>query len=385
MTTARKRILLATGGLGLLAAAVLMFRPAPVAVDLTTVTRGPLEVTIDEEGQTRVVDRYTLAAPVAGRVARIQAREGDPVAVGTIVAWISPVPLDARAQEQAAARVAEAEDAQRAADAAVSQARAAYAQAQRTCDRAQELAAQHLIAPEERERAELDETNRQREVESAQFRAQAAAHDVDVARAALLGGSREAVALRSPVRGQVLRVPDPSERVIASGTPLLEIGDPHRIEIVTDLLSSDAVRVHPGDEMRIEGWGGDSALTGRVIRVEPSGFTKVSALGVEEQRVNVVGILDAVPAGLGDRFRVDVRVVVWRSPGVLRVPASALFRLGDGWGVFEVANGRAHRQPVRVGHRSGFDVEINGGLDSGATVIRDPGDQVTDGSRVRAR
>jgi HlyD family secretion protein len=183
----------------------------------------------------------------------------------------------------------------------------------------------------------------------------------------------------------VLRVPDPSERVVAAGTPLLEVGDPRRIEIVTDLLSSDAVQVHQGDEMRVEGWGGDSSLTGHVIRVEPSGFTKVSALGVEEQRVNVIGILDTVPAGLGDRFRVEVRVVVWRSPEVLRLPASALFRLGSGWAVFEVEDGRAHRRLVSVGHRSGFDVEVTGGLNPGATVIRDPGDQVIDGGRVRAR
>ncbi len=385
MTTTRKRILVLAAGAGLLGGAFFLFRPAPAAVDLTTVTRGPLEVTIDEEVQTRVVDRYTITAPVAGRVARIQAREGDPVQPGTIVAWIFPSPLDARAHEQAAARVAETEDAQRAADAVAGQARAAYDQARRSCDRAQELAAQHLIAPEERERAELDETNRQRELESAQFRAQAAAHDVEVARSALLGGAREAVALRSPVRGQLLRVPDPSERVVAPGTPLLEIGDPRNIEIVTDLLSSDAVRVHPGDEMRVEGWGGDSALMGHVIRVEPSGFTKVSALGVEEQRVNVVGILNTVPAGLGDRFRVDVQIVVWRSPGVLQVPASALFRLGPTWAVFQVEDGRVHQRSVEVGHRSGFDVEVIGGLKAGATVIRDPGDQVVEGGRVRAR
>ena len=385
MTPTRKRILYAAAGAVVLAGAVLLLRPAPVDVDVTAVSRGPLEVTVDEEGQTRVVDRYTIAAPVAGRVARIVAREGDPVAAGTVVGWVSPAPLDARAREQAVARVAEAEDAQRAADAVVGQAQAAYEQARRACERTQQLAAQNLIAPEDRERAELEETNRQRELESAQFRAQAATHDVQVAHAALLGGSGHAVALRSPVPGQILRVVDPSERVVAAGTPLLEVGDARRIEIVTDLLSSDAVKVRPGDVLRVEGWGGDTALTGRVIRVEPSGFTKVSALGVEEQRVNVIGGLAAVPPGLGDRYRVDVQIVIWRSADVLRIPASALFRVGEHWAVFRLQDGRARLRLVDVGHRSGFDVEVAGGLQPGDLVIRDPGDQIVEGGRVRAR
>lgn len=385
MTTTRKRVLYAATAAAVLAGAFFLFRPAPVDVDVTAVSRGPLEVTVDEEGQTRVVDRYTITAPVAGRVDRIEAREGDAVAAGTVVGWVLPTPLDARSREQAVARVAQAEDAQRAADAVVRQAQAAYDQARRVCDRTQALAAQNLVAPEDRERAELEETNRQRELESAQFHAQAATHDVQVARAALLGGAGHAVALRSPVRGQVLRVVDPSERVVAAGTPLLEIGDARRIEIVTDLLSSDAVKVQAGDVMRIEGWGGDTALTGHVIRVEPSGFTKVSALGVEEQRVNVIGGLIAVPAELGDRYRVDVEIVIWRSPDVLRIPASALFRAGERWAAFVVQDGRARRRLVDIGHRSGFDVEVAGGLKPGELVIRDPGDQIVDGGRVRAR
>lgn len=385
MTRTQKRIaysaalLVAAGGV----AAVL--GPSPVMVDTAAAVRRPLQVTVDEEGQTRVVDRYVVAAPVGGRVSRIAYREGDSIRSGMVLAWVYPAPLDARAREQGVAKVAEAEDAQRAAAAQVDQADAAFQQARRTCERAQRLAAASLISPEERERCELEENSRHRELESAQFRAQATAHDVELARAALLSESGHPLPLRAPVRGRILRVQDPSERVVAAGTPLLEVGDPRRIEIVVDFLSSDAVKVHPGDVMRVEAWGGDTALRARVSRVEPSGFTKVSALGVEEQRVNVIGVPEAVPAALGDRYRVDVHVVIWEGRDVLQIPASALFRRGPDWGVFVIAGGRALYRKVRIGHRAQSDAEVVEGLREGEQVIRDPTDQVEDGVRVRGR
>jgi HlyD family secretion protein len=367
------------------AGAVALLRPGPLQVETTRVARGSLQVTVDEEGETRVRDRYVVAAPVAGRVARIEWREGDAVAAGAVVGRLLPAPLDARAREQAVARVAEAEDAQRAADAGVAQAGAAAEQARRSCQRAQQLAARNLIAPEERERAELEETTRARELESAQFRAQAVAHDVEVARAALLAGAGAAIPLRSPVRGRVLRVPERSERVVLAGTPLLELGDPAKLEIVADLLSSDAVRVKPGDAILIEGWGGGETLRGRLRRVEPSGFTKVSALGVEEQRVNVIGDFVDPPGAIGDRYRVEVRIVVWEGRDVLQVPTSALFRHGDGWSVFVVEQGRARQRDVRVGHRSTFETEIVQGLNEGDAVVRNPSDRIADGLRVVAQ
>jgi HlyD family secretion protein len=360
-----------------------VLRPRPLTVEAARAMRGPLQVTVDEEGETRVRDRYVVAAPVAGRVSRIELREGDRVAPGTIVARMSPTPLDARARDQAVARVAQAEDAQRAADAAVPLARAASDQARRTTQRAQALAAQGLLAPEARERAELDATTRARELESADFRARAAAHDVEVARAALVGGPGAAIALRAPVCGQVLRVPEPSERVVGAGAPLVELGDCAKLQVVTDLLSSDAVQVKPGDPMLIEGWGG-TALRGRLRVVEPSGFTKVSALGVEEQRVNVIGDFVDPPGPLGDRYRVEVRIVVWESPSVLQVPASALVRAGDVWAVFVVERGRARRREVAVGHRTAFATEILRGLEAGDVVIRYPSDRVAEGVRVQA-
>lgn len=378
--------IVAAGGTTLaVAGAAALLRPAPVVVHAAAAVRGALVVTVDEEAETRVRDRYVVAAPVAGRVARIVLQEGDAVGPGTVVARVFPAPLDARAREQAAARVEAAEDAQRAVDAAVAQARAAHTQAQRSVERVRRLAAGALVAPEDLERAELEETSRRRELESAEFRARAAAHDVEAARSALLGGPGDALALSAPVRGRVLRIPERSERVVAAGTPLIEIGDPARIEIVADLLSSDAVKVRPGAPMWIEGWGGDSALRGRLRTVEPSGFTKISALGVEEQRVNVVGDFVDPPGALGDRYRVEIRIVVWEASDILKAPVSALFRSGEGWAVFVVQGGRARVRPVAIGHRNTFQAEITDGLAEGDVVLTHPSDRVADGTRIRVK
>jgi HlyD family secretion protein len=377
-----KRLAVAAAVVVVAAGSTWLLRPAALPVEIARATRGALQVTVDEEGETRVRDRYVVAAPVAGRVGRIALREGDPVAVGAVVGRLFAAPLDARAREQAAARVAQAEDAQRAADAGVQQAQAAAEQARRSARRAQQLAAKNLIAPEERERAELEEATRTQELESAQFRAQAAAHDVEVARAALLAGAGTAIPLRSPVAGRVLRIPERSERVVPAGTPLLELGDPAKLEIVADLLSSDAVRVKPGDTMLIEGWGGASTLRGRLRRVEPSGFTKVSALGVEEQRVNVIGDFVDLPGAIGDRYRVEVRIVVWEGRDVLQVPTSALFRHGDAWSVFVIEGGRARQRDVGVDHHGAFATQVTEGLREGDAVIRNPSDRIADGVRV---
>lgn len=374
------------GGAGLAAAAFLVYalRPAVVPVEVTAVTRGPLRVTIDEEGRTRVRDRYLVVAPVAGRVARITLDEGSPVTRGLIVARLSAAPLDPRSREEAAARLRSSEDAERAALASVSQSRAALDQAERNRARAESLFAKSLLSTEQREVTALAETIAIRQVEAADFRTQAAAHDVEVARAALTAGAGAIVRLLSPVRGRVLRIPEKSERVVVAGTPLVEIGDPSRLEIVIDLLSGDAVKVKPGDRVLIEGWGGDHALKAHVRVVEPSGFTKVSALGVEEQRVNVVADLDETPPQLGDGYRVEARVVQWEGEA-LKVPASALYQDGDQWRAFVVESGRARSRTVKVGHRNPDEAEVLGGLSVGDRVIRQPTDKVSDGARVQVR
>jgi HlyD family secretion protein len=374
------------GGLALATALLLVYtlRPTPVPVEVAAAGRGPLRVTIDEEGRTRVRDRYVVVAPVAGRVARITLDEGAAVTRGMAVAQLSAAPLDPRTREEAAARLRGAEDAERAATAGVSQARAALDQAARNRVRAESLFAKNLLSVEQREVTALAETTAGRQVEAADFRAQAAAHDVEVARAALTSGAGEVVRLLSPVRGRVLRIPEKSERVVAAGTTLVELGDPSRLEIVVDLLSEDAVTVKPGDRVLIDGWGGDRPLEAHVRMVEPSGFTKVSALGVEEQRVNVVADLDTTPPQLGDGYRVEARVVQWEGVA-LKVPASALYQERDQWHVFVVENGRARARAVRVGHRNPDEAEVLDGLSVGERVIRQPTDKISDGARVAAR
>lgn len=374
------------GGAGVAAAAFLVytFRPTAIAVEVAAVERGPLRVTIDEEGRTRVRDRYVVVAPAAGRVARIALEEGAPVTPGMVVARLSAAPLDPRSREQAVARLRGSEDAERAAVEAVSEARAALDQAARSRARAESLFARHLLSPEQREEAALAETTAVRRFQAADFTAQAAAHDVEQARAVVAGGGGASLALVSPVRGRVLRIPERSERVVAAGTPLLELGDPTRLEIVVDLLSEDAVKVRPGDRMLVSDWGGERPLEAHVRRVEPSGFTKVSALGVEEQRVNVIADLDETPPQLGDGYRVETQVVLWEGPA-LKVPSSALFQDGDQWRVFLVRDGRARSGIVQVGHRNPFEVEVTGGLAAGDLVIRHPTDKLADGVRVAAR
>jgi HlyD family secretion protein len=379
---------IAWGSAGLAAVAFLAYtlRPTSLSVDIATAARGPLRVTIDEEGRTRVRDRYVVVAPVTGRVARITLEEGSPVARGTVVAELFAAPLDPRGRLEAAARLRAAEDAQRASAAAVTEARAALAQARRNRVRAESLFSMNALSVDQREQAALADTIAVQRVEAADFRGQAAAHDVEQARATLSStGGRGVLRLRSPVRGRVLRIPERSERVVAAGTPLLELGDPNRLEIVTDLLSEDAVRVQPGDRIIVVDWGGDRSLEGHVRRVEPAGFTKVSALGIEEQRVNVVADLDETPPQLGDGYRVEARVVLWEGAAVLKVPASALFQDGAGWAVFLVRDGRVRRQVVQVGHRNALEVEITRGLSVGDAIVLHPTDKLADGVRVAAR
>jgi HlyD family secretion protein len=349
------------------------------------VTRGPLLVTLDEEGRTRVRDRYVVVAPVAGRVARITHQVGDSVAPGDVVARMSPAPLDPRGREQAEAMVRSAEETLRGAEAGVVQARVARQQAQRDRERVVVLAEKNLVSPAERERAFLAETTAVYAEAAAASRAAGAASAVEQARAALLAtGPGATLPLRSPVCGSVLGVPERSERVVPAGTPLLELGDCSRLEAVVDILTTDAADVRVGALVLVEPWNDGSApLEARVRRIEPAAFTKISALGVEEQRVNVIADFVSRPAGLGDGFRIETRIVVWESQDVLKVPSSALFRSGEGWAVFVVENERARQRAVQIGHRNPSEAEVVQGLADGAVVVRHPSDRLADGVRVR--
>jgi HlyD family secretion protein len=390
-----KRIVAILAALGIIALIVMAMMPKPVPVETGTVTRGPLQVTVDEDGQTRVQNRYVITAPVAGHLERIELRAGDEVEVGALLARVTPTTsplLDRRSRDQVEAQA-------RAAGAAVSRAKAmaesvrlAREQAERDLKRTRSLADSGALSDHALEEAEVQTQSLEKQADAAELGVRVAQHELEMARAALRGadGSVDAknqLVINAPIKGSVLRVHTESAGVIGPGTPLLEIGDLSSLEVVVDLLTSDAVNVEPGDKVHLERWGGNGQLVGRVRRVEPSAFTKISALGVEEQRVLVV--IDPVEGktwkGLGDGYRVEASIVVWNGNDVLKVPANATFRHQDGWALFAIEGGKAVTKPIEIGRRTGLEVEITSGIDETATVILHPSDEIEEGTLVEAK
>ena len=386
-------VLLAGGAAAVL---VLALMPKPVAVDLGEVTRGRFEQTIDDDGKTRVRERYTVSAPLAGTLLRIRLKAGDSVELGSVLASILPNPsplLEPRTRQELEQRLGAAEARKMHAAAAVERAQANLDQAKADLERTRPLAAKGVVPPSRLDRDEILARIGTRELEAARFGAHAAEHEMELARAALdmttdnaeQRSAGKAWDIRSPVSGRVLRVLQKSEASVAIGTALLEIGDPRDIEVVIDVLSSDAVQIEPGASVRIEGWGGDKSLDGRVRRVEPSAFTKVSALGVEEQRTNVIIDLASPQSewsALGDGYRVDARITVYQADDVLKVPTSALFREGDQWAVYVVSASTAHKRNVTLSRRTGIEAAVESGLSAGERVILFPTDTVREGVRV---
>jgi HlyD family secretion protein len=375
-------------GVGAVVAALLYlaFAPERVTVETRPVVRGPLAVTVSAEGKSRIRDIFTVSAPVNGTLRRVTLDPGDPVTAGeTVVAIFEPTDsdfLDPRSAARSRARLDQAK-------AATARAKAELDLARREWERAQALPVGEVLSQRERD-------HRQAEFEAAEAAWRAARADQAAAQAELIvptaqaGTAEEGCCLRlaAPVSGEVLRVMQESERVMTAGTPIMELGDPGNLEVVVDLLSQDAVRVAPGQPVRIENWGGGYALEGRVRYVEPSGFTKISALGVEEQRVNAVIDLTG-PAerrqALRDAFRVEPRIVVWQAPDVLSVPLSVLFRDGSHWAVYRLENGRAMLRHVRIGERNAEAAQVIEGLEAGDEVISHPSEDVSHGQRVTAR
>ena len=386
-------------GLFLLAAAiatVLALRPRAAVVDGAQASRGPLVVAIEESGMTRVKDRYVVSAPVSGNISRVALEPGDPVREGDVLAVIVPALsplLDERTRAEAEGRLSAALSAEGQARAHASRAAVAKELADQELGRVQRLAASGSVAQQAVDLAAFEARMRLQEASSAEFATKVAAEEVRIARATLGRGSDRSgrdrhVDVIAPVSGSVLRVHQKSASVVPTGALLVEVGDPTALEVVVDLLTTDAVHIEPGTPVTIEGWGGDVPIAGRVRRVEPSGFTRPSALGVDEQRVNVV-IAFTDPrekwATLADGYRVEARLVLWRSDDVLKVPQGAVFRHGDGWGTFRVDGGVARLTPVVIGHRGESEVEIVSGLPAGARVAVHPGDRVKDGVRVEER
>ncbi len=384
--------------IGLVALAAWAVRPRAVEVVTAIVTSAPLQVTLDEDGETRVQDRYVVSAPVAGRVLRIDIDPGDRVEAGTtVVATMRPAAsglLDARTRAEQRARVAAAQAALGAASSEQGRVRESLAQAERVRARTGQLVEAGAVSRERMEAADVEAATQRRGLETAEARVRLAEADLRLAQATLTtppGGEDGAtLSVRAPIDGVVLRRLRESEAVVPQGEPLIEIADLTHLEVVADFLSTDAVRIRPGQAVVVDRWGGSVPLAGHVRRVEPAGFTKVSALGVEEQRVNVVIALDATPgrhvpsASLpGDRFRVEVRVVVWEATAVTQVPVGSLVRDGDDWCVYVVTAGRAVRTPITIGQRNDAHVQVLSGLTPGAAVIAFPGSAIGDGVRVR--
>jgi HlyD family secretion protein len=393
-------------GMALVAMASLTwaFWPRPVDVEVAAVTRGPFETTIDEDAKTRLRDRYVVSAPLAGRLARITLREGDAVDADAVVATLTPVlppMLDERTLREQQLRVEITEAQAQRAGARVEGAKVALMQTRNELQRSQQLAAQGFVSATKLETDRLAALAAQKELDAANEERHVAGHEIEQARAALMavrGADRlgaRSFALRAPTAGRVLRIAQPSEAAVLLGTPLLELGDTQRLEVVAELLTADALLARPGSRVLIERWGGNGALEGRVRLVEPSAFTKVSALGVEEQRVKVLIDIASPPEqwrALGDGFRVGVRIVTMALEDAVKVPVGAVFPVPQGeadraagMAVFAVEQGRARFVPVQVGARNGSDAWVRAGLKPGAEVIVYPGAAVKDGVRVKAR
>jgi HlyD family secretion protein len=380
----------------LLAGVIVAMRAHPVDVDVARVVRAPLDQKVVDDGRARVRERYTVSAPVAGTLERIELHEGDTVEPGMVLARLLPLPsplLDLRAREIARQRVASAIDSERQAAATVARDETGADQARRDLARVDALAKQGSLPAAQLEQAVADSRMREAEVASAHFAEKVSGHEIEQATAALERFSpgvraSEQFEVTSPVHGRVLHVLHKSEGVVEAGTALIEVGDPQALELVADVLSQDAVEIRPGMGARLLHWGSDQPLSARVRRVEPSAFTKTSALGVDEQRVNVV--LDpegpaTAWAPLGDGFAAEVEITVWSKPDVVQVPTSALFRQGTAWAVFAVSDGKAAVRGVEVGHRGALETEITGKLEPGEVVIIHPGATVHEGARVEAR
>ncbi|HIK53775.1 MAG TPA: efflux RND transporter periplasmic adaptor subunit [Synechococcales cyanobacterium M55_K2018_004] len=435
-----KRLLYVALGVGALVLVATLLRPTPPRVETATIQRGDLLVTVEEEGKTRVRDRYQVAAETPGYLNRITLKEGDAVKQGDVVAQIDALPStteiqqalaqlqELRAQragvatqrpktaalEQARSRIDAAAARQQQANARVAQAKAALEQARRDRQRNQELAAAGAISQQSLEAAQLAETTRARELDAAELEANAAAAAVQVARNELtvlqqeqrdpdyllrvydariasteaqltrLRNNAERTEIRSPITGRVLRIHQESAQYVASGTLLMEIANPNQLELVIDVLSSDALTIKPGDPIRVVLGSEMEPLAARVKRIEPAAFTKVSALGVEEQRVNVIGEFVNPPQNLGDGYRVDAAIAIWQGRDVVKVPISAIFRCGgDRWCTFVAANGRANQRQIEIGRRSSLEAEVLHGLTVGDRVILHPSGQIRDQQRIR--
>lgn len=383
----------------IVAGVVYSMRPKPTAVDVVTVASGPLKVTVDGEGRTRVKDRYVIMSTVHGDLARIELEVGDEVTEQTIVARIEPTApplLDARQREELKAQERASAAAARQAKATMARAEAAAAHARRELESAKRLLASGTLSARELDAAELDADVAVKDLDSARFGARVAEYEHDMAKAATgrVDGTakitmpQQPLDIHAPIAGKVLHIVRTSEGVVQPGESLVEVADATALEVVLDVLTAEAVEITVGDAVEITQWGGEEPLHGHVVLIEPAAFTKVSALGVEEQRVNVIVELEEPPETwnrLGDGFRVEAAVTIWEADSVLAVPVSALFRVDGAWAVFVARDGVAEVRTLTTGRRNDFDIQVESGVEAGEQIIVHPSDAIADGSLVAAR
>ena len=361
-------------------------REQPLPVETAVIDRAPMEVAISAEGRTRVQDRFVVSSPIEGRLGRMEVKQGHPIKKGTILTWIMPAPLEIRSERQREAALQAAEAELASAEARVAQARVNVDQAARELRRISALVESGIRPAQDLDALQSNEAAAQQELRAMTAIAAAESFHVEEIRSSLLKSSgQQAVAVRSPVNGVVLRVNQESERIVSAGSPLLEIGDPARLELVFEILSTDAVKVLPGADVVVRNWGEERRLPARVKLIEPGAFTKVSALGVEEQRVNVIAQFCEETPSLGDGYRVEGDLVIWRSQSSLQVPVSSLFRQSGEWNVFVVENEKAISRAIKIGQRNPQFAEVLEGLSKGDVVILYPDDRLAYGAQVTVR
>ena len=374
------------------------FLPNAVVVDAVAAVRAPLMVTVEEEGKTRVMERYVVSAPVAGYARRIELHVGDEVQANQVVAQLEPARSDALDPRSRAQLQAQLNAAQAAVSAAVENTRAAEAQAtlaQQELQRVESLRKVNFVSEQALDRARTELSRNQAATKAAQYTANMTRFELDKVRATLArninvptGKSSETLSVRAPVAARVLKLVHESEGLVQAGQPLLEIGNAETLEIAVEVLSTQAVQIAPGAKVLLDRWGNDTTLHGVVRTIEPTGFTKISALGVEEQRVRVIVDITSpreLWRRLGDGYRVEARFVIWEGQDILQIPASALFRYNKNWAVFAVENGRAKIRALTLGQRAGLIVQALSGIQAGEQVITHPEEKIKDGTRVQVR
>jgi HlyD family secretion protein len=363
-------------------ASAYLLQTDPLEVETGRVQCGPMQATISAEGRTRVRDRFVISSPVEGKLGRLDVKEGSVVKRGAILGWLTPSPLDVRSEQQREAAVETAEAERQVAEAEVERAKVELEHAANELRRMEGLVQDGVWPRRDLDAAQSAHAAAQQSLRAATFVLTAAASHVEEIRSSLVTGEMHSMTIRSPIDGIVLRVLQKSERIVTSGTPIVELADSRKLELVFEVLSTDAVRIPADATVIIENWGGEDLIEGRVRLTEPGAFTKISALGVEEQRVNVIADLPGEYPALGDGYRVDGEIVTWESPEVTQVPVSALFRTGNEWSVFVVENDRVWVRPVQIGHRNQKNAEVTG-LDSNHVVVLYPDDRLKDGLEVR--